>query len=499
MTGCNCPQAKPAQDRLDPVLSAFVDKVDGPEFSHLLALEGVAAPRIRTLETIRQSQRRDPGGTVKRLQEIGPPAVDPLCDALQDPRGAVRQVALRALCLLGDERAKLPVVRLLQAKDVWLCWELFIDGHVLSIPGVPEAFLQIALEGKEPTTSGATVAPALAIQALGHARSTPELVQHLTAIYRAPESYHRNLRAEALGALCHLQPAAALDWLSEGLLDDDARVRSTAAYMAVSRDLLPPLEICLQGLGREGGWWGRSCLAILVAGHGKPGTAALEKIVATGDGVVRCAAAMALAKTGSTGAFEVLTGELLGTRSGPGVSKLRRAVSSTLARGFGDLVVNWVEGDRERLTTFPAVMWTLAKSPSLPGEDAPAGGVPLGEMVETMSREAPPALRQAAVRLLARQRGVDALPQLRQALAEGRPRKAAREALHQMRRMGDRALPAVMEMMESAHWGERKAAVCLLRRWGKLTPELRTRAEADDHIAVRHGTAQHVRVRGNEG
>ena len=495
MTGCNCPQAKPAQDRLDPVLSAFVDKVDGPEFSHLLALEGVAAPRIRTLETIRQSQRRDPGGTVKRLQEIGPPAVDPLCDALEDPRGAVRQVALRALCLLGDERAKLPVVRLLQAKDVWLCWKLFIDGHVLSIPGVPEAFLHIALEGKEPTTSSARVPPALAIQALGHARSTPGLEQHLTAIYRDDASYHRNLRAKALGALCHLQPAAALDWLSEGLVDDDARIRSTAAYMAVSRDLLPPLEVCLRGLGMEGGWWGRSCLAILVAGHGEPGIAALEKIVETGDGVVRCVAAMALARTGSTGAFEVLTEELMATRAGPGISKLRRAVSSTLARGFGDLVVNWIEGDRERLTTFPAVMWTLAKSPSLPAKSAPAGGVPLGEMVETMSREAPPALRQAAVRLLARQRGAEALPLLRQLLAEGRPGKVAREAFHQIRRMGARALPAAMEMLKSEHWGERKAAVCLLRRWGRLTPELRSRAETDDHIAVRHGVTEHVRVR----
>ncbi|MFC1526289.1 sigma-70 family RNA polymerase sigma factor [Candidatus Latescibacterota bacterium] len=460
------------------------------EISRLL--EEVAAPRTRSDDHVRQSRKRDRGRAVKRLQEIGAPAVDPLCEALEDPRGAVRLTALRALCLLGDSRAKLPVVRLLQAKDVWLCWKLFVDGHVLSIPGVPEAFLQIALEGKGASSSSARVAPAMAIQALGHAKSTPELVQQLTTIYRDGESYHRHLRAEALGALCSLQPEAALDWLSQGLVDDDARVRSTAAYMAVSRDLLPPLEICLQGLDKEGGWWGRSCLALLVAGHGESGIAALERIVTTGDGVMRCAAALALARTGSTGAFDVLTEELLGMRSGPGGSKLRRAVSGTLARGFGDLVVSWVEADRERLTTFPSVMWTLAKTPRLPEAGTPAGGVPLGEMVETMSKEAPPALRHAAVRLLARQRGTEYLPQLRQALAAARPRKVAQEAFHQMLRMGERALPATMEMLESKHWGERKAAVCLLRRWGKLTPEIRARAETDDHIAVRHAATQHI-------
>ena len=456
-------------------------------------LEEVAAPRTRPPGQVRQSRKKDRGRAVKRLQEIGAPAVDPLCEALEDPRGAVRQVALRALCLLGDERAKLPVVRLLQAKDVWLCWKLFVDGHVLSIPGIPEAFLQIALEGNEPASSSARVAPAMAIQALGHARRTPELVQQLTAIYRDNEGYHRYLRAAALAALCRLEPEAAREWLSQGLVDDDARVRTTAAYMAVSRELLPPLEICLQALYKETGWWGRSCAAMLVAGHGEPGVAALEEILESGVGVMRCAAAMALAKTGSAGAFEVLTEELLGSRSGPEGIKLRRAVSRTLARGFGDLVVNWVEDDSERLTTFPAVMWTLAKFPGLPAERSPAGGVPLGEMVETMAREAPPALRHAAVRMLAWQRGVDYLPELRQLLAAGRPRKVAQEAFRQMQRMRERALPTAMEMMDSDLWTERKAAVCLLRRWGKLTPELRARAEADDHIAVRHGAAQHIR------
>ena len=54
--------------------------------------------------------------------------------------------------------------------------------------------------------------------------------------------------------------------------------------------------------------------------------------------------------------------------------------------------------------------------------------------------------------------------------------------------MGDVAAgcaPTALEMLESADWLERKAAVCLLRRWGKLTEEQRQLAQADEHVAVR--------------
>ena len=49
------------------------------------------------------------------------------------------------------------------------------------------------------------------------------------------------------------------------------------------------------------------------------------------------------------------------------------------------------------------------------------------------------------------------------------------------------------EMIGSEDWAERKAAVCLLRRWGKLTPEQQAQAERDPHIAVQH--AAHARSR----
>ena len=108
-----------------------------------------------------------------------------------------------------------------------------------------------------------------------------------------------------------------------------------------------------------------------------------------------------------------------------------------------------------------------------------------GPMVEVLSRTGTPAARAAAVRILARQRGAEFIHELRRCLREGRPRKVAQEAFRQMQRLGKAAMPTVQQMLDSDHWTERKAAYCLLRRWEKLTAELRRRGQADGHVAVR--------------
>ena len=54
------------------------------------------------------------GGAIARLTGMGAPAVDPLCDALNDSRDAVRFVAARALCGIGDARALVPMLPLRQ-------------------------------------------------------------------------------------------------------------------------------------------------------------------------------------------------------------------------------------------------------------------------------------------------------------------------------------------------------------------------------------------------
>ena len=493
------------REELTVVEEAFERKELPEDFAAEITrlLEAVAAPRTRPpgkvnigrLEDghvlVRQSRKKDRGRAVRRLQEIGAPAVDPLCEALEDPRGAVRQVALRALCLLGDARAQRPVVRLLTGEDPWTCWKVLVDGHVLSIPGVQDALVQIAQEGKSATTRHARVAPGMALQALGHAEYSPELVETIAGIFRDLAGYHRQLRGSALRALCHLDKNSALDWLTRGLSDTDNGVRSSAAFEAISRGLLPPLQVCLKALKDPGGWWGKMCYAILVMGHGGDGVKALDDILESGSGSERCAAAMALAKSGSQGAFDVLTQELQGSPAGPKAMKFQRSISRTIARSFGDLIVDWVAEDGEQRASFPGVMWTLARSRKLPQQ-----GAPVGDMIEAMTLEAPPSIRQAAVRLLVRQRGAAYLPQLRQLLAAGRPHKVAREAFWQMHRLGDQAMSTATEMLDSEHWTERKAAVCLLRRWGKLTPEQKARAEADEHIAVRHSASMYVKYAG---
>ena len=111
----------------------------------------------------------------------------------------------------------------------------------------------------------------------------------------------------------------------------------------------------------------------------------------------------------------------------------------------------------------------------------------MGPLAEGYLHAGLPGSRVAAMLLLGRQRGAQLVPQLRRILA-GTPRcrgKVARRAFWQMFRLGEATLPTVLDMLASDNWRERKAAVCLLKRWGKLTLEYKARALGDAHVAVR--------------
>jgi hypothetical protein len=146
-----------------------------------------------------------------------------------------------------------------------------------------------------------------------------------------------------------------------------------------------------------------------------------------------------------------------------------------LAAHYGPQLTEWVNSDRSRLADVPAVVWALAKS----------GATLPDSIIEMLFRDGRAGLRAAAVAICARQRGAAFLPKLRRCLRDGSPGKVARQAFWQMLRLGDAALPMAQEMLDSPHWTERKAAVALLRRWGKLTPQQKARATRDDHVAVR--------------
>ena len=111
----------------------------------------------------------------------------------------------------------------------------------------------------------------------------------------------------------------------------------------------------------------------------------------------------------------------------------------------------------------------------------------LAPLVEGLFHGGAPVVRTASIRLLAQRQGVDVLPELRRCLSGDPPQnaKVAQEAFRQILQLKDAALPIVEEMLEAEDWAQRKAAVSLLRRWDKLTPELQRRAATDPHIAVR--------------
>jgi len=406
---------------------------------------------------------------IRRLGEIGAPAVDPLCEALGDPRIPVRRAAARALCTIGDPRALQPLLRVLyaHAAHAWT-HDVFGSGRVLAIPGMREALLEAVRTGEKGQW--------LALAALSYARGDREVIAYFGHVFNDADSYNPSLRSAAMHALCRLAPDSALETVTKALQDPEPRVRSIASWIAIRDGHVPPIEVCLKNFGRSDSWISRTCAGSLVLSHGENGKKALEEIMQTGSDAQRCTAAVALAREGSEEAFEVLKRELLGVS---GDRKWSKAVSGTVARRYGEKFAAWIEADPTRLGSVARVMWTLARS------RRPRAG----KMVETLSREGTPAVRAAAVRVLARQKGEGCLPELRRHLRAGRPRKAAQEAFWQILRLRDAALPVVDEMLGSEHWTERKAAVCLLRRWGKLTQEKKARAERDPHIAVRHAAS----------
>ncbi len=402
---------------------------------------------------------------IERLVEIGAPAVDPLCEALSDPRAPVRRAAANALCAIGDQRALGPILRLLYADEAWKA-EVLRTGRVLAIPGVREALLSVIREGKKHEQWWA-------LEALSHATGDNQVFQCVSDLFRDPGAD----RSAALQALCDIRPEAAIAVIVEALRGPDLQLRSAAAWAAVQRGLLPPIEACLKAFVSGVNWWGRVCAGNLVLKSGEKGEQVLRELLGPGPPAERATAAMALARTGDEEAFEVLRQELFSQQHD---RKWTKAVSRTLAARYGREMATWVETQTGSLGNAPAAVWALAKDPTT--QAAP--------MIRNLLRTAAPAVRSGAVRILARQKGPAFLPELRRCLREG-PRKVAQEAFWQMYRLGQAAMPTVEEMLASDHWTERKAAVCLLRRWGKLTLKLKARAESDSHVAVRHAANWH--------
>jgi len=407
--------------------------------------------------------------TIRRLAEIGAPAVDPLCKALGDSRIVVRQAAARALCTIGDPRAIRPILRVLYAGDYWISNEVMRNGRILAISGVRDELLRIVAEGTEKDRWWA-------MEALAHARGDNEVFDCLLQIFRDPADPNRR---QALAALCQLRPDMGAELIPEALHDPELQTPGGWAWwIAVQHGYQIPIDTCVAGFGRNVAANSRMLAGWLVLRHEAEGEKALEELLRTGTPDQRATAAVALAGKERPEVFEALVGELL---HGYRERKWMRIVARPLVREYGDRLLAWAAEEKPDLTNRPALAWALGKAriaAGLAGDD-------------DVLRYGSPTIRAEAVRELAEEDGPRYAPQLRRLLREGTPRKVAQRAFRQMLRLGEAAMPTVQQMLESEHWTERKAALCLLRRWGKLTHSQQYRGRQDPHVAVRHAADWH--------
>ena len=311
-----------------------------------------------------------------RLVEIGPPAVDPLCDALDDPNAAVRQVALRALCYIGDERARRPVLRLLYARNPWKRWRLTErggkQGGILNIPGVREALLQEVrdwchLPASERSERPNPVAdPAhMAIRVLSQVHGDPEVVALLEEVY-GDAACERILRHAAFEGLCRLQPESAVERVTEILRGDDdtpggnRRLRGAAVRCAIQEGLTVPLDACLQALVTPNFPGVRIAAAELALRHGPDGQAALRQVVRDHSGIIRCTAAIVLGQQGDEEALTVLRRELLATRD----RWKATAIADVIVWHGSDAVQGLIESGNGSDGYLPTLLRSLARNPA---------------------------------------------------------------------------------------------------------------------------------------
>jgi len=409
---------------------------------------------------------------IRRMAGIGAPAVDSLCQALGDPRIPVRRAAACALCKIGDVRALRPILRLLYSNDYWTFNVLFRGGRILAIPGVRDELLRIVREGQRDEQYWA-------IQALGHARGDEEVYARLLQVFRSISDQPMTIRCSALAALCDLKPETAFAFVCEA--SNDLRFRRCSGWawwIAHRNGLRLPLEVCRSGFGRDIAPVSRWMAGDLALRHGEEGRKALEQLMRTGSPDESASAALSLARPDFPEAFEVLKTELV---TGYRERKWTRMVARTLAKHYGAQLSAWAQAEPARLAEVPGLAWALSQARLLQGD----------QTTEYLLRYGTPSARAALVRRLAQERGAAFLPELRRFLAEGQPRKVSQEAFWQMFGLRDAAMPVAQEMLASEAWPERKAALCLLRRWGKLSPRQQAQARKDAHPAVRHAADWH--------
>jgi len=407
---------------------------------------------------------------IKELGCMGAKAVEPLIAALKDESKWVRHTAALALSEIGDARAGQPLLDLLNGVD-GKGWgpqledgspDIETSGRVLAVPGMREALLERlqhmrVMSPKEQLRESVHVY----MRVLSQARGDEEVYALLYELFAGTEIPY--WRSKFLKALCEIFPARAEKLIVEGIESGDADLAYAAfnltGYSGLPSVATPPLEVCAKAIGCMPHWLSRENAVFSSLEYGAAGRERLDQIADEGTVVERAVIMVARARCGDEKAAETLDRELLGERKA----------------GY----VPWTHRDKRRFggASLWENMWHLARV-------HPECGGPL---VEGLFKAGSPRMRKAALRILATQRGAVFLPELRKCLGGGRPRygEVAREAFWQMHKLGTEAEPTARAMLDSDDWLERKAGVCLLKRWGQLSEDECKRAERDEHVAVR--------------
>ncbi|MHC4985895.1 MAG: sigma-70 family RNA polymerase sigma factor, partial [Planctomycetota bacterium] len=431
------------------------------------------AGRVRALLDSAAASDGRHADAVRELSALGAEAVDPLKTALADERRAVRLLAAQALCEIGDERSLMPLISFLFAPERPLppmatqrekidTKQVIRTPTARAIPQLREFLFKMARKGH-----------GLCILILAGEADDPAVYERIVALFR-DRAAHLGTRAASLETMCLVEPGRATDYIMEALGDEVFRCASGRAWWLAVRDgHVIPIDVCLTGFDRTATHTGRLEAARLVCRHGEQGAAVLAKLLREGTPDEKATASLVLHPEACPETFEALRDELV---SGHREDKWTRMVGRMLVHRFVDRFLEWVDAAKPDLADNPGLMRAVAFAHVMTGradrDDLLLCGQP--EQQRTVLKE-----------LIAEQ-GPAVIPILRQVLRRARPSKPATTAFRWMRHFKEAAAPAALEMLVSEHWGERKAAVGLLRQWGKLTDAQREKALADSHIAVRH-------------
>jgi RNA polymerase sigma factor (sigma-70 family) len=422
--------------------------------------------------------------TMQELTTIGPAAVESLCEALADERKWVRHVAILSLCEIGDPRAREPVLRLFHgsgpywvphSKETgWIDRQMM--SRVLSIPGCRDGLLRMVesciKSAGQRTQEAADLQhrTVLALYALSGAVGDEIVYDTVKQLLDTSNPEFRVLRNRALHTLCDIDTDGAPALITRVLQGADEAMYAAAFQVslpnrAVTHAVQVPVAACVQGIEQGPHQVKRSAVVMLLE-QGIDGRKALDELLTSGSKPTRAIVAATLARMGDSSGMKVLDDELLGTAQDQ--------------EGFVPWDVR--EGRDHRRETLRVNLWNLA----LKYPDS------AGELVEGIYAMEGPNLQRAALKILCRQRGATMLPELRRHLSSARPHNnlLAKEAYWQMARLGEAAAPTALSMLDSDDWKQRKAAVCLLRRWGILTATQKSRAAADPHVAVQHAVGE---------